>query len=98
MVYLAMFHWAWLTAALLLGLGMGWIAVVHRGRSLSDVMLRRIAIVLAVAACVALAQLFPGRAGYWSDLGGVMLVLYLAGCAAGSWLRDRLMVRHALVK
>ncbi len=26
MAYLAMFHWGWLTGALLLGLAMGWIA------------------------------------------------------------------------
>ena len=28
MAYLAAFHWGWLLAALLLGLAMGWIAVV----------------------------------------------------------------------
>ena len=31
MTYLATFHWGWLLASLLLGLAMGWIAVVQRG-------------------------------------------------------------------
>ena len=31
MAYLAAFDWGWLLASLLLGLAMGWIAVVHRG-------------------------------------------------------------------
>ena len=31
MAYLAAFNWGWLLASLLLGLAMGWIAVVHRG-------------------------------------------------------------------
>jgi hypothetical protein len=44
---------------------------------------------------IALVQLVPGRPGYWLDLGLVMFAAYLAGCAAGSWLRDRLVSRHA---
>ena len=44
---------------------------------------------------VALARLVPGRPGYWLDLGLVLLALYLAGCAVGSWLRDRVVSRHA---
>ena len=32
MAYLVTFHWGWLVASLLLGLAMGWIAVVHRGQ------------------------------------------------------------------
>jgi hypothetical protein len=44
---------------------------------------------------VALARMIPGRAGYWLDLGLVMFALYLAGCAVGSWLRDRVISRHA---
>ena len=35
MAYLATFHWGWLLASLLLGLAMGWIAVVHRGPGVS---------------------------------------------------------------
>ncbi len=37
MAYLATFHWGWLLASLLLGLAMGWIAVVHRGQGVSKV-------------------------------------------------------------
>ena len=35
MAYLATYHWGWLLASLLLGLGMGWIAVVQRGPGVS---------------------------------------------------------------
>jgi len=35
MAYLVTFHSGWLTASLLLGLAMGWIAVVHRGQGVS---------------------------------------------------------------
>ena len=35
MAYLAAFNWGWLLASLLLGLAMGWIAVVHRGPGIS---------------------------------------------------------------
>ncbi len=95
MVYLAIFHWNWLAAALLLGFGMGWIAVVHRGKPLSCTMLRRIALVAMVFVGVTLSRLIPGRVGYWFDLGLVMLVIYLVGCTAGSWLRDRVVSHHA---
>ena len=78
MAYLVTFHWGWLLASLLMGLAMGWIAVVHRGQGVS----------------MALARVIPGRPGYWLDLGLVMLTCYLLGCAAGSWLRDRMLARN----
>ena len=34
-----------------------------------------------------LLRAIPGRAGYWLDLGLVMFIVYLAGCAVGAWLR-----------
>jgi Ca2+/Na+ antiporter len=95
MIALAGFLWGWLLAAFVLGLGMGWIAVVHRGRMLSGEMMRRILVVLVVVVGVALARAIPGRAGYWLDLGLVMFALYVAGCAIGSALRDRVVSRHA---
>ena len=88
MVYLATFYWGWLLASLLLGLAMGWIAVVHRGRSVSMLLVRWLALLVAVLVAAALARVVPGRPGYWLDLGLIMLALYLAGCAVGSWLRD----------
>jgi len=88
MVYLATFYWGWLLASLLLGLAMGWIAVVHRGRSVSKLLVRWLALLVAVLVAAALARVVPGRPGYWLDLGLIMLALYLAGCAVGSWLRD----------
>ena len=88
MVYLATFYWGWLLASLLLGLAMGWIAVVHRGRSVSKLLVRWLALLVAVLVAAALARVVPGRPGYWLDLGLIMFALYLAGCAVGSWLRD----------
>jgi hypothetical protein len=95
MAYLITFHWGWLLASLLLGLAMGWIAVVHRGQGVSTVMSRWLAVLVAALVGVALARLVPGRPGYWLDLGLIMFALYLAGCAVGSWLRDWVLARSA---
>jgi hypothetical protein len=88
MAYLVTFHWGWLLASLLLGLAMGWIAVVHRGQGVSKRTARWLAVLAAALVAVALASVIPGRPGYWLDLGLIMFALYLAGCAVGSWLRD----------
>ena len=88
MAYLATFYWGWLLASLLLGLGMGWIAVVHRGPGVSKTLARWLALLAAALVAVALARIVPGRPGYWLDLGLTMFALYLCGCAVGSWLRD----------
>jgi hypothetical protein len=95
MAYLAMFHWGWLAAALLLGFCMGWVAVVHRGQGVSKTTARWLAVLAVILVAAALARLVPGRPGYWLDLGLVLLGVYLAGCAAGSWLRHRVVLRHA---
>jgi hypothetical protein len=88
MAYLVMFHWGWLLASLLLGLAMGWIAVVHRGRGVSKNLARCLALLAAVLVAVAVSRTLPGRPGYWLDLLLVLFVPYLVGCAVGSWLRD----------
>jgi hypothetical protein len=88
MAFLVMFHWGWLLASLLLGLAMGWIAVVHRGPGVSKVLARWLAVLAAALVAVAVSRILPGRAGYWLELGLIMFVPYLAGCAVGSWLRD----------
>ena len=95
MIFLAIFHWSWLVAALLLGFAMGWIAVVQRGRGVSKRTARWLAVLVAALAAVALARVIPGRPGYWLDLGLIMFALYLAGCTVGSWLRDWVLSRHA---
>ena len=94
MAYLVMFYWGWLLASLLLGFAMGWIAVVQRGQGVSKRVSRWLAVLVAVLVALALARLVPGRAGYWLDLGLVMFALYLVGCTAGSWLRDRVVSRY----
>ncbi len=95
MFYLSTFYWGWLLASLLLGFAMGWIAVVHRGQGVS----KRTAIVLAVLVAIivgaALARVVPGRPGYWLDLGLIMFAFYLAGCSAGSLLRNRVLSGNA---
>ena len=95
MAYLVAFHWGWLLASLLLGLAMGWIAVVHRGQGVSRRMARWLAVLAAALVAVAVARVIPGRPGYWLDLGLMMFALYLAGCAVGSWLRDWALSRNA---
>jgi hypothetical protein len=97
MAYLLTFLWGWLSASLLLGFAMGWIAVVHRARGVSRVISRWVAGLVAVLVALALARLIPGRFGYWLDLGLVMFAVYLVGCAVGSWLRDWVISRHAAV-
>jgi hypothetical protein len=95
MAYLLTFYWNWLLASLLLGLAMGWIAVVQRGQGVSKLTARWLAVLAAALVAVALARVIPGRPGYWLDLGLIMFALYLAGCAVGSWLRDWALSRHA---
>ena len=95
MAFLVTFHWGWLLASLLLGLAMGWIAVVHRGQGVSRLTSRWLSVLVAALVAAALARVIPGRPGYWLDLGLIMFALYLAGCAVGSWLRDRVLSRHA---
>ena len=95
MAYLATYNWAWLLIAALLGFAMGWIAVVQRGEGLSSPILKKYAILFAALVIVSLARLVPGRVGYWLDLGLVMFIVYLLGCAAGSWLRNLVLARGA---
>ena len=95
MAYLATFHWGWLLGSVLLGLAMGWIAVVQHGQGVSRLTSRCLAVLVAVLVAVALARVVPGRPGYWLDLGLMMFALYLAGCTVGSWLRDRVVARSA---
>ena len=94
MTYLVTFHWGWLLASLLLGLAMGWIAVVHRGQGVSKRTSRWLAVLAAALVAAALARVIPGRPGYWLDLGLSMFAVYLFGCAVGSRLRDRALSRH----
>jgi hypothetical protein len=95
MAFLVTFHWGWLLASLLLGLAMGWIAVVQRGRGVSKRTSQWLAVLAAALVAAALARVVPGRPGYWLDLGLIMLAVYLAGCAVGSWLRNWVLSRSA---
>jgi hypothetical protein len=94
MVYLATFHWGWLLGSLLLGVAVGWIAVVQRGQGVSKVVARWLSVLVAALIAASLARVVPGRFGYWLDLGLLMFGSYLIGCAVGSWLRDWVLSRH----
>ena len=93
MVFLVTFDWGWLLASGLLGLAMGWIAVVHRGQGVSKVTSRWLAVLAAALVAAALARVVPGRPGYWLDLGLIMFASYLIGCTIGAWLRDLVVSR-----
>ena len=95
MAFLVTFHWGWLRASTLLGLAMGWIAVVQRGQGVAKRTSWWLAALAAALVAAALARVIPGRPGYWLDLGMVMFAVYLAGCAVGSWLRDWVLSRSA---
>jgi hypothetical protein len=95
MAYLATFYWGWLLASLLLGLAMGWIAVVHRGQGVSKRVSWGLSVLAVALVAAALARVVPGRPGYWLDLGLILFVPYLCGCAVGSWLRDWVVSRSA---
>src|SRR4030081_1540022 len=62
MAYLVTFHWGWLLASLLLGLAMGWIAVVHRGQGVSKRMSRVLAVLGAALVAAGRAAVGPGGA------------------------------------
>src|ERR1019366_9283736 len=83
MAFLVTFHWGWLLASALLGLAMGWIAVVQRGQGVSKQLARWLAVLAAALVAAALAQVIPGRPGYWLDLGLLMFATYFRGCATG---------------
>ncbi len=94
MIYLAMFNWGWLLGAALVGLAMGWIAVVQRGQGWSMATMRKVAVLVVALILASAFHLAPGRPGYWLDLGLVMFAVYVAGCAVGSWLRNLVVSRH----
>jgi hypothetical protein len=95
MAFLVAFHWGWLLASILLGLAMGWIAVVHRGPEVSKRTSRWLAVLTLALLISALSRVIPGRPGYWLDLALLMFAIYLLGCAVGSWLRDWVISRSA---
>ena len=97
MAYLLVFNWPWMAGAAVIGLGMGWIAVVRRSEGLSRVALRRIVVAVAILLVISVAHVLPGRFGYGLDLGLVMFAVYLLGCVFGSWLRFKVVSRPVAI-
>ena len=93
MAYVAQFFWGWLVASLLLGFAMGWISVVQRGGGVTGAPGRALWALVGVLVSLAVAQIVPGRPGYWLDLGLIMFGLYLFGCVIGALLRARVVAR-----
>ena len=93
MAYLVAFHWGWLAGAFVIGLAMGWVAVVHRARGVSRLLAWLLAALAAALVAAAAASLVPGRAGYWLELLLILFVPYLVGCAIGTWLRALVVTR-----
>lgn len=95
MTYMIGFHWGWLSASLLLGFVVGWIAVVSRVRSVTPRWTVILSVLAAVLVALALTRIVPGRFGYWLDLLLLMFAPYLVGCAIGSLLREWVVKRTA---
>lgn len=95
MAYLVAYNWGWLAAAWVLGFIIGWVSPISRVHMLSRAGSRWAVALLIALLLVSLTHLAPGRIGYWLDLGLVMIVSYLAGCAVGAWLRYLLLLRPA---
>jgi hypothetical protein len=103
MLYLAQFHSGALAAAVLLGLGMGWIALVHRGAEIPRRWLIRIGVLLAILIGLSQTHVLHGRVAgfdlarpaYWLDLALLMFAAYVAGCAVGTWLRSLLLAHQS---
>jgi hypothetical protein len=98
MVYLVTFHAGWLLGSLLIGLATGWIAVVYRGPSVSGSLMLALSALAAALVAIALTCVVPGLAGYWLELGLLLFLPYLAGCAVGSWLRAFVLSRSMSAK
>jgi hypothetical protein len=93
MLYLAQFHSGSLVAAALLGLAVGWISPVHRGKRLPVQGLSVAAALVVLAVGLVAGRIVPGREGYWLDLGVLLLCAYLLACAVGTGLRG-LLIAH----
>jgi hypothetical protein len=98
MAFMITFHWGWLLGALAIGLAMGWVAVVHRAPGVSRLWIWLLSALAAALLAAALADVIPGRAGYWLELLLLLFVPYLAGCAVGSWLRAWVVARSMRAK
>jgi hypothetical protein len=107
MLYLAQFHNGAVAAAFILGLGMGWIALVHRGTEMAPRWLIRIGVLIALLVVVSATHALRGsvtldkysfdlaRAAYWLDLALLLLAAYFVGCAVGTGLRSLLLAHQS---
>jgi predicted flap endonuclease-1-like 5' DNA nuclease len=85
MSYLIAWHWGWLLAALIIGCVVGFATFARPRARWLDGPTSVALLIFALAVIVALARFFPGRPGYWLDLGVLMAAAYLIGCLVG-WL------------
>lgn len=82
MMLLLVTLWPWLAGAAVLGLGIGWLSGPPKGLVAPAVL----TLALAAAWGIALAEILPGRAGFFAESFALILPAYLAGCLAGAGL------------
>ncbi|MCE4224645.1 hypothetical protein HCU64_12850 [Methylobacterium sp. C25] len=82
MTLLASTLWPGLAGALLLGICIGALMGLPRGRA-SLISAASLVALLAILGGLAVSQTVPGQAGLWVDTALLMLATYLAGCLAG---------------
>ena len=88
MTFLFINYWAWLLAALLLGVAVGWLAWSNERRDGWFVgWLRWWGIAFAIGLAVALLKWLPGRAGLYLETALWLFAAYIIGCFIGGWLR-----------
>lgn len=83
MIALATDLTGWLFAALLVGVGVGWLShEPGRGHHLSEELWAVVAIWLLCLG-LSLTELVPGRTGLWLDIGLMVFSVYGLGCIVG---------------
>ena len=92
------FLWPWLTLALLLGAGIGWMNWKRGPASpFFAGWLGWASIAWVVALVVAMLAWLPGRSGFWLETALFFLAIYVIGCLLGGWLKSAFAPELALI-
>jgi predicted flap endonuclease-1-like 5' DNA nuclease len=88
MLYVFESFWAWLLAAFVIGLIVGWLTwSSERRNGWFAGWAKWGAIAFVVGLVIALLKLFPGRFGLWLETALLSFIVYIAGCFLGGWLK-----------
>jgi hypothetical protein len=78
----------WLSAALAIGLMVGWRTYSDAPRRYwRDSWIIWGALVFVIGVIVAVLKLLPGRYGLWLEIALLMIAFYIVGCLLGGWLK-----------